>query len=39
MTDNALQRATLAVAMLTSFMTPFMGAAVNLALPASGGAG
>lgn len=31
---SALQRATLTVAMLTSFMTPFMGAAVNLALPA-----
>ena len=33
MTNSALQRATLTVAMLTSFMTPFMGAAVNLALP------
>ncbi|HSP91498.1 MAG TPA: MFS transporter [Vicinamibacterales bacterium] len=32
-TGSALQRATLTVAMLTSFMTPFMGAAVNLALP------
>jgi EmrB/QacA subfamily drug resistance transporter len=31
--ESALQRATLTVAMLTSFMTPFMGAAVNLALP------
>jgi EmrB/QacA subfamily drug resistance transporter len=31
--DSALQRATLTVALLTSFMTPFMGAAVNLALP------
>jgi EmrB/QacA subfamily drug resistance transporter len=36
MTDNALQRATLTVAMLTSFMTPFMGASVNLALPRIG---
>ncbi len=33
MTHSPLQRATLAVAMLTSFMTPFMGASVNLALP------
>ena len=36
MTGNALQRATLTVAMLTSFMTPFMGASVNLALPRIG---
>ncbi|HOQ59755.1 MAG TPA: MFS transporter [Vicinamibacterales bacterium] len=33
MSPSALQRATLTVAVLTSFMTPFMGAAVNLALP------
>jgi len=32
-TQSPLRRATLAVAMLTSFMTPFMGASVNLALP------
>lgn len=36
MHDRALQRATLTVAMLTSFLTPFMGAAVNLALPRIG---
>jgi hypothetical protein len=30
--ETALRRA-MTVAMLTSFMTPFMGAAVNLALP------
>ncbi len=33
---RALQRAALAVAMLTSFITPFMGSAVNIALPGIG---
>lgn len=33
---RALQRAALAVAMLTSFVTPFMGSAVNIALPGIG---
>jgi EmrB/QacA subfamily drug resistance transporter len=37
MSDSALQRATLLVAILTSFTTPFMGAGVNLALPRIGG--
>lgn len=36
MSDSALQRATLVVAILTSFNTPFMGAGVNLALPRIG---
>ncbi|OPZ82552.1 MAG: Antiseptic resistance protein [bacterium ADurb.Bin431] len=36
MPERALQRAALAVAMLTSFVTPFMGSAVNIALPGIG---
>ncbi len=36
MSGTSLQRATLAVAILTSFSTPFMGAGVNLALPRIG---
>jgi len=36
MPERALQRAALAVAMLTSFITPFMGSAVNIALPGIG---
>lgn len=33
MNDSALKRTTLMVAMITSFITPFMGAAANIALP------
>jgi len=33
MTETGLRRATLVVATLTAFMTPFMGASINIALP------
>ena len=36
MTDHSVRRATLAAATLASFLTPFMGSATNVALPAIG---
>lgn len=36
MKHNSIQRAALLIAILTSFITPFMGSAVNIALPAIG---
>jgi len=36
MDDKATKRAALTVATLTSFVTPFMGSSVNIALPTIG---